>query len=356
MAMTLELTPPSHGAPDAPLAGLSVVELAGELTGYAGRLLHDLGADVTLVGMVDDTPESRFLHHGKRVTADAADLLPTADVVLYTGGADGIPAPPVGPRTIAVALTPFGLDGPCRRLRVHRSDPARGGRPPLARRIPRRSARSRRTATRARSPSSIYGVVATLLALVERDASGEGCTVEVSAQEVMTQALETALPDYELTGRVRTRLGSEPREAGPASTLRRRLRQHGRRPARHGRGVDAAARVARRGGRRRARTSSGRRLGASSSSASGPSRVARFAEIFGRSPSTRTKQELYAEAQRRSIALAPVNTPADVLADPQLVARAFFARTRTASATRRSALSLLPARAGRRRGGRAARR
>ena len=51
--MTPELRAPSHGAPDAPLRGVTVVELEGELTGYAGRLLYDLGADVTLVGTVN---------------------------------------------------------------------------------------------------------------------------------------------------------------------------------------------------------------------------------------------------------------------------------------------------------------
>jgi benzylsuccinate CoA-transferase BbsE subunit len=55
-----------------------------------------------------------------------------------------------------------------------------------------------------------------------------------------------------------------------------------------------------------------------------PESVARFSEIFGAFAATRSKQELYAEAQRRSIALAPVNSPADVLADPQLAARGFF--------------------------------
>jgi benzylsuccinate CoA-transferase BbsE subunit len=322
--MTPELTAPSHDAPDAPLAGLSVVELAGELTGYAGRLLYDLGADVTLVGTVDDTPESRFLHHGKHASADAADLLATADVVLYTGGADGIPAPPVGPRTVAVALTPFGTTGPAADWAS--TDLIRlasggllwlGGYPEIGPVAP--------YGNQSALAVSTYGVVATMLALIDRDGSGRGCTVEISAQEVMIQALETALPDFELTGRVRTRLGSEPPEAGS-----------GVYPCRDGWVSMIAGRIGTAEAWRRLREWL---VAAGEPGATDlweapwetleyrqqPDARARFAELFRSFAATRTKQELYEEAQRRSIALAPVNSPEDVIADPQLAARSFMA-------------------------------
>jgi benzylsuccinate CoA-transferase BbsE subunit len=320
--MTPELTPPSHGAADAPLAGLKVVELAGELTGYAGRLLHDLGADVALVGVVDDTPESHFLHHGKDVTTDAGDLLAAADVVLYTGGADGIPAPPVGPRTIAVALSPFGTTGPAADwastdlIRLASSGLLwLGGYPEVGPVAPYGNQTALAVST--------YGVVATLLALFERDRTGEGCTLEISAQEVMTQALETALPDFELTGRVRTRLGSESPEAGS-----------GVYPCKDGWVSMIAGRIGTAEAWRRLRewlVEAGE-PGANDlwetpwetlEYRQHPEARARFAEIFSSFASTRTKLELYEEAQRRNIALAPVNSPEDVIADPQLVARSF---------------------------------
>jgi len=62
--------------------------------------------------------------------------------------------------------------------------------------------------------TAIYGAVAVLLALIAREADGEGETIEVSSQEVITQALETSIPEFELLGKVRRRLGDVPREAG----------------------------------------------------------------------------------------------------------------------------------------------
>ena len=55
-----------------------------------------------------------------------------------------------------------------------------------------------------------------------------------------------------------------------------------------------------------------------------PESVDRFSELFTAFTATRSKQELYVEGQRRSIAVAPVNTPSEVLEDPQLCARNFF--------------------------------
>jgi crotonobetainyl-CoA:carnitine CoA-transferase CaiB-like acyl-CoA transferase len=52
--------------------------------------------------------------------------------------------------------------------------------------------------------------------------------------------------------------------------------------------------------------------------------VATFLEVFERFTMRHSKAELYAEAQRRDIALAPVNEIPDVLADAQLAARGFF--------------------------------
>ncbi|MES1247901.1 MAG: CoA transferase [Actinomycetota bacterium] len=318
-----ELIAPTHDAAGAPLAGLVVVELAGELTGYAGRLLHDLGADVTLVGEVDGSAESRFLHHGKGRAADPHGLLETADVVLYTGGADGSEPPAVGPQTIAVAFTAFGTTGPA--ADWVSTDLIRlaaggllwlGGYPDAGPVAPYGNQSARAVST--------YGVVALLLALMERDHSGAGCTLEISAQEVMTQALETALPDFELTGKVRTRLGPEPPEAGS-----------GIYPCRDGWVSMVAGRLGTTEAWRRLRewlveagepgandlweapweTLEHRQL---------PESRAHFAEIFRSFASSRTKGELYDEAQRRSIALAPVNAPLDVVADPQLVARSFL--------------------------------
>jgi crotonobetainyl-CoA:carnitine CoA-transferase CaiB-like acyl-CoA transferase len=55
-----------------------------------------------------------------------------------------------------------------------------------------------------------------------------------------------------------------------------------------------------------------------------PQGIARFAEIFGVFCAGRSKQELYREGQAKQIAIAPVNTVADIVDDPQLRANGYF--------------------------------
>lgn len=329
--MTPELAAPHNGAADAPLAGLIVAEVSGELTAYAGRLLHDLGAEVVLIDARGDSPEDVFLHHGKKISSEAAEVIARADVVLYTAGADVAIsgelrddiASAVARGAIATAFTPFGTTGPA--ADWVSTDLIRlaaggllwlGGYPEAGPVAPYGNQSARAVST--------YGVVATLLALTQRDQTGEGREIEVSAQEVMTQALETALPDFELTGRVKTRLGDEPPEAGT-----------GIYPCLDGYVSMVAGRLGTAEAWSRLRewlvevgvpgandlweppweTLQHRQL---------PESRAFFGELFRAFTATRTKAELYEEAQRRSIALAPVNTPEDVIKDPQLVARGFL--------------------------------
>lgn len=318
------------------LSDISVVELSGELNGYTGRLLTDLGARVTLVhvgGAQLTEYEHRFLHHGKvEASADElTSLLASADVVTVSGGADAAADPRLtpdalraaAPNAIIAVLTPFGLEGPC--ADCVSTDLTRlaaggllwlGGYPDGEPVAPYGGQSSVAT--------GIFGAVAILFALIDRDAGGRPGSIEVSAQEVLTQALETALPDFELTGTIRRRVGGDPREAGT-----------GIYPC----GDGYVSMVAGRLGTAEAWTRLREWLveehapGARELWADGwnelafrqrPESIARFSEIFGAFAATRTKRELYHEAQRRSIALAPVNSPAEVLADEQLVSRGFF--------------------------------
>src|SRR5581483_9680119 len=172
--------------------------------------------------------------------------------------------------------------------------------------------------------TGIYGAIAVLLGLLQRAQSGEGDTVEVAAQEVVTQALETSLAEYELLGRVRRRLGDVPREAGSGifqcadgyvSMVAGRL------------GTAAAWRnlVA---WLQETDTPDAEVLSEPGwdtlEHRQRPEAIGRFVEIFGTFAAGRTKEDLYREGQERRIAIAPVNDVADVLGDRQLAARAFF--------------------------------
>jgi benzylsuccinate CoA-transferase BbsE subunit len=331
------------------LAGVRVVEVAGELTGYTGRLLADLGASVTRVALSPDAaaetgvpaaplgpdgPDAAalFLHRGKeellldRAALDA--LAAAADVLLesHEGGAERTDAAALrarNPRLVHAVVSPFGLAGP--RAGDVSTDLVRlaaggllwlGGYPDAEPVAP--------FGGQSTLAAGLYAAVAVLLALVERESTGAGRLLEVSAQEVISQALETSLAEVELTGRVRTRLGDVPREAatgvyacadGHVSMVAGRL---GTAPAwRRLREwlleaeIPGAAELL-------------EEEWESLSFRQTPEAIERFAAVFGAFAATRTKSELYVEAQARNIALAPVNTLADVLADPQLAARGFF--------------------------------
>ena len=140
----------------------------------------------------------------------------------------------------------------------------------------------------------------------------------------MAQALETSIPEFELTGRVQRRLGDAPREAGSGVY---RCRD------------GFVSMVAGRLGTAQAWTRLREWLVEDGAPGAeelweaswddlefrrGAEAIERFARIFGAFAARYGKQELYIEAQRRSIALSPVNDLAEVLNDEQLAARGFF--------------------------------
>jgi benzylsuccinate CoA-transferase BbsE subunit len=333
-----ELRPVDATAPDAPLHGVHVVEAAGSLCDYAGRLFADLGATVTRVRPVGrPAPHWTALRGkldlplGSDSDAELGALVRRADVVLVTESVEepaprGLSAAEVeaaNPSAVHVTLTPFGLSGPAAGLpstdltRLAAGGLLWLGGYPDAEPVAAHGEQSTQAV-------GIYGVVAALLALIERDRTGRGSAVEVSAQEVVTQALETALADYELAGVVRSRVGDAQREAAT-----------GVYPCADGWVSMVAGRLGTAEAWRRLREwlveegiEGAETLWEpdweSLPFRQRPESIARFGEIFGRFAATRTKAVLYEEAQARSIALAPVNAPHDVLANPQLAARGFF--------------------------------
>jgi crotonobetainyl-CoA:carnitine CoA-transferase CaiB-like acyl-CoA transferase len=130
--------PATSSDPEAPLAGLRVVELSGRVAGaYCGKLLVDAGAAVVKVEQADgdplrrwsasgasmdgDGPLFRYLAAGKVAhTGDPNDLLAAADVVVLAATPGGAPRLGVGvdavraanPAAVLVTISDFGWTGP----------------------------------------------------------------------------------------------------------------------------------------------------------------------------------------------------------------------------------------------------
>ncbi|NYJ08688.1 CaiB/BaiF CoA-transferase family protein [Petropleomorpha daqingensis] len=236
----------STGTPAAlPLAGLRVLECGDTLAAaYAGRLLSDLGAEVVkaerpegdplralgpFVGGIPDADLSvsaAYFHAGKRsvlVTppddGELARLVTRADVVLRStrDGVDWVPDELLADdRLLVVDVSSFGRIGrpgphptddllasaAAGLLSVNTwslSDPTAG---PL-----------RYRGELASVHAACAAVLATLGALVERDRSGRGQRIDVSAQAAVSSVLATAMSRYGYTGTLPVRQGT--RSVGP---------------------------------------------------------------------------------------------------------------------------------------------
>jgi benzylsuccinate CoA-transferase BbsE subunit len=343
----------------AALAGIRVLDLTTNYAAYAGRLLADLGADVVRVEPPEGSPvrdlapsergpkgeclsfAHAFLDAGKRsVTLDLASaagrerlaqLAGASDVVIETAASSALMGEPLdfavvarrSPGLVVVSISPFGRGGPYAgyaatdlTLLAAGGLLALGGyadTEPLA-----------VHGEQAMLACGIYGAVAALAALYERTQTGRGRWIDLSGQECVAFALEDAVPEWSINARVRRRQGDIAREAGT-----------GVYPCRDGHVSVVAGRL----GTAKAFDALAQWIAASAVSGGtglrdpqwqdfryrqSPEGVARFAEIFGAFCRTRGKQELYREGQARQIAIAPVNTIADVVADAQLTANGYF--------------------------------
>jgi benzylsuccinate CoA-transferase BbsE subunit len=325
------------------LAGVRVLDLSGLEGMYGARLLADLGADVVrIVGDsdTDDTPWSdvgtveasfvTFVNLNKRAVKldirDAAEfaalqeLVNACDLVLCDDLPDGLS---VANDVAVVATSVFGHVG--RGSDLVGSDLiglaaggllSLGGYPETA-------------------PVAVFGNqaymcggimtgVAAVLALLGLDGEDPAPRADVSVQATLVGALEDATAEFDLCGTVRRRAGDQPREAGTGIfqtadgyiaivagklgtttawlSLVKWLVEAG---------VDGAEVFA----RTEWATLEKRRETRS---------LEIFMSIFESYTVTKSSEWLYREGQSRSIAIAPVNTMREVLADPQLNFRDFF--------------------------------
>lgn len=344
-----------------PLTGLRLIDLADERGAYATKLLADLGAEVVRVTAPDARPMSgprvqdgadagaslreSYLSTNKRAVrldltlpADRElfeQLVTTADAIVETGAPGALGRLGLGfdrlkalrPGVILVSITPFGQDGP---YAGYVADDlvtlaaggllSLGGYPDTAPIVV--------DAAQSTYASSLAAATALLIALIDRDGETAARWIDVSAQECIAGALEDAIPEFDLRGTVRRRSGDGPREAGSGvfacadgyvsmiagrvgtaeawKALVTWLREQGVR------GADALAGEA--WSRFEHRQT--------------PEAIAEFGGVFNSFAATHSKSSLYEEAQRRGIALSPVNRLDEVLLDPQLAARDFFTTLR----------------------------
>lgn len=340
------------------LAGIRVVELSGPFSGYAGRLLSDLGADVVLVepppgdpargrGPFDENGDSvwfTYLHAGKRsVLHDPADpggvkrltaLMSEADVLLGSGtagwaqswGFDLDDLRRTHPDLVMTSITPFGLEGPwAGRDGTDLVALATGGLLSLGGYMD--DAPLQAAGEQAITGAATFAAAGALLALlaVETTSAGHmGQVVDVSIQESVTMALENAAQYYDLRGEIRPRPNGPQRGAGA-----------GLYPCADGYVYVFVGGIASGGFWTRFIDWLKSEEVPELDRITGPEWADRgfldttaakeiFAKVFGNFAVDRDKEWLTREAQARGIPIAPVRTVPEVVASAQLEARGFF--------------------------------
>lgn len=318
----------------APLEGVTVVDLTSPLGEYAGRLLADLGAEVIRI----ETPATTlarcvFMNAGKtiRPDADLDELLTQAQILITSEGPAALhsrgldPAETTGrhAQLVHLAISPFGLTGPyADRPASDLTLLAAGGLLALAGDPDREPVRAwgEQTAIIA----GVHAATAALIALHVLETDGRGQIVDLSVQEAVAHSIENAAQYFDLEHVVRRRAGAGPQEAGTglfrcADGWVYLVGGLGGKPLAWDAIVDWLI--------------EGDATGAAELRADSwqvpqfrrqTHANAQFRKLFEEFAARRTKATLFADGQRRGISIAPVATPVDLLADPQLVARNYF--------------------------------
>ncbi|MCC7325788.1 MAG: CoA transferase [Burkholderiales bacterium] len=210
------------------LGGIAVLDATDRLGWLAGRVLADLGADVTKVeapgaDLVD--AEWRALNVNKTLveldferTADGErfDALAAASDILLATPVPGAAAArlcdyarlaPRCPRLVVVTITPFGLMGPKSGWQASDIElMAAGGAMSLAGEPGKTPLRV--SAPQAYAWTGAQAAIGALVALHHRAASGRGQQVDVSAQAAVITALSHAPAFVSVQGQTPTRAGA----------------------------------------------------------------------------------------------------------------------------------------------------
>ena len=242
---------PGAGAPG-PLAGLKVLELGQLIAGpFAAKTLADFGADVLKVeapGAGDPLRKWRLLKdgtsvwwqvqsRGKRSVAldlrqpEAQEIVRRlaldADVLIENfrpGAMEGWGLGPdqlleLNPRLVMLRISGYGQSGPYRdRPGFGVVAEAMGGLRHLTAepgRVPVRVGVSMGDTL-----AALHGVIGILLALHERQRSGQGQVIDVALYEAVFNCMESLLPEYSAFGAVRGAAGSALPGIAPSNAYR----------------------------------------------------------------------------------------------------------------------------------------
>lgn len=226
------------------LSDIRVLDLSDEKGVYCAKLFADLGADVlrieppgghamrSLGPFVDDDPDpQKSLHwfhfntskRGITLNLENTDgrelfrkLVKKSDVVLETyppGYLDGLglgfdELSRLNPGLVLTSITPFGQTGPYKDfIGSDMVAQAMGGLMFLAG-FPE-DPPHRLGCSQAYHSASVQASVGTMIALYAREVTGKGQTVDVSVQESVLLAMETAMQHYDMRKEIRTRTGRE---------------------------------------------------------------------------------------------------------------------------------------------------
>lgn len=337
----------------APLKGLRVVELARILAGpWIGQTLADLGAEVIKVEAPegDDTrrwgppfmerarPEggvetvAAYFHAANRgktsITCDFGDpddlarlkeLIATADVVvenfkvggLRKFGLDYEALAAANPRLIYASVTGFGQDGP------------RATQPGYDFLIQGMCGIMDLTGEPGAEPQKVgvawidiftglYGVIGIQAALAERERSGLGQRVDLSLLDVGVAVLANQAMNYLVGGTVPSRLGNAHPNIVPYQVF----------PAADGHVIVACGNDRQFAGLCRALALGP--LATDTAYATNPARVTNRAvlcPLIAAATSARSRADIIAALEREGVPVGPINSVADALAEPQVIAR-----------------------------------
>jgi formyl-CoA transferase len=336
-----------------PLAGLKVLEMGQLIAGpFAAKTLGDFGADVVKVeppGAGDPLRKWRLLKDGtslwwqvqsrnkRSVVLDLKNpeaqeivrrLAAEADVLIENfrpGALEGWGLAPEqllerNPRLIVLRVSGYGQTGPYRdRPGFGVVGEAMGGLRHLTAepgRVPVRTGISIGDTL-----AALHGVIGILMALHERNRSGQGQVVDVALYEAVFNCMESLLPEYSVFGAVRQPSGSALPGIAPTNAY----------PCR-----DGYALVAGNGDSifKRLMTAIGRPdLAADPALADNAGRVQRVDELdaaIGDWSRERSVDEVLAVLEQAGVPGGRIYTVADIAADPHYAARGMLQQLRTA--------------------------